>query len=51
MAPEVYKDETFDRSVDAFSFGLILYEVNVIYWAFIHDKIEHIDGFHVFDAV
>ncbi|OVA10650.1 Protein kinase domain [Macleaya cordata] len=27
MAPEVYKDEIFDRSVDAFSFGLILYEM------------------------
>jgi hypothetical protein len=27
MAPEVYKNEAFDRSVDAFSFGLILYEV------------------------
>lgn len=26
-APEVYKDELFDRSVDAFSFGLILYEM------------------------
>lgn len=27
MAPEVYKNEAFDRSVDAFSFGLILYEM------------------------
>ncbi|THU68820.1 hypothetical protein C4D60_Mb08t07880 [Musa balbisiana] len=27
MAPEVYRDEIFDRSVDAFSFGLILYEM------------------------
>ena len=27
MAPEVYKDEIFDRSVDAFSFGLVLFEV------------------------
>ncbi|KAI4304153.1 hypothetical protein MLD38_039704 [Melastoma candidum] len=27
VAPEIYKDETFDRSVDAFSFGLILYEM------------------------
>lgn len=27
MAPEVYKDDLFDRSVDAYSFGLILYEV------------------------
>lgn len=26
-APELYKDEVFDTSVDAFSFGLILYEV------------------------
>lgn len=28
MAPEVYKDEIFDRSVDAYSFGLVLYEVH-----------------------
>lgn len=27
MAPEIYKDDTFDRSVDAYSFGLIVYEV------------------------
>ncbi|KAH7685112.1 Dual-specificity kinase protein [Dioscorea alata] len=27
MAPEVYRNEIFDRSVDAFSFGLILYEM------------------------
>ncbi|KAK8942171.1 Serine/threonine-protein kinase HT1 [Platanthera guangdongensis] len=27
MAPEVYKNEIFDRKVDAFSFGLILYEM------------------------
>ena len=27
MAPEVYKDEIFDRTVDAYSFGVILYEV------------------------
>ncbi|KAI6699052.1 hypothetical protein NL676_019171 [Syzygium grande] len=27
VAPEVYNDEIFDRSVDAFSFGLILYEM------------------------
>eukprot|EP00262_Sarcandra_glabra_P016523 TRINITY_DN5425_c0_g1_i1.p1 TRINITY_DN5425_c0_g1~~TRINITY_DN5425_c0_g1_i1.p1 ORF type:complete len:474 (+),score=75.30 TRINITY_DN5425_c0_g1_i1:735-2156(+) len=27
IAPEVYRDEIFDRSVDAFSFGLILYEM------------------------
>ncbi|XP_008800972.1 integrin-linked protein kinase 1-like [Phoenix dactylifera] len=27
MAPEVYKNELFDRDVDAFSFGLILYEM------------------------
>lgn len=27
IAPEVYRDEIFDRSVDTFSFGLILYEV------------------------
>lgn len=28
MAPEVFKDEIIDRSVDAFSFGLIIYEVS-----------------------
>ncbi|KAM0946499.1 putative protein kinase TKL-Pl-5 family [Dioscorea sansibarensis] len=27
MAPEVYRNEIFDRSVDAFSFGLLLYEM------------------------
>uniref|UniRef100_A0A1D1XMP7 non-specific serine/threonine protein kinase n=1 Tax=Anthurium amnicola TaxID=1678845 RepID=A0A1D1XMP7_9ARAE len=27
VAPEVYKDEIFDRSIDAFSFGFILYEM------------------------
>ncbi|KAJ1696494.1 hypothetical protein LUZ63_005006 [Rhynchospora breviuscula] len=27
VAPEVYKNEVFDRGVDAFSFGLILYEM------------------------
>lgn len=27
MAPEIYKDEIFDRSVDVHSFGLILYEM------------------------
>ncbi|KAL5175511.1 Integrin-linked protein kinase 1 [Glycine soja] len=27
VAPEIYKDEVFDRSVDAYSFGLILYEM------------------------
>lgn len=27
VAPEIYKNEEFDRSVDAYSFGLILYEV------------------------
>ncbi|KAI8023217.1 Integrin-linked protein kinase 1 [Camellia lanceoleosa] len=27
VAPEVYKNEIFDRSVDAYSFGLILYEI------------------------
>lgn len=27
MAPEVYKDEIFDRSVDVYSFGLIVYEM------------------------
>ncbi|WVZ25347.1 hypothetical protein V8G54_003891, partial [Vigna mungo] len=26
VAPEIYKDEVFDRSVDAYSFGLIIYE-------------------------
>ncbi|CAN1197250.1 Integrin-linked protein kinase 1 [Linum perenne] len=27
MAPEVYKDEIFDRTVDAYSYGVILYEM------------------------
>ncbi|XP_010522244.1 PREDICTED: dual specificity protein kinase shkC-like isoform X1 [Tarenaya hassleriana] len=27
LAPEVYKDEAFDRSVDSYSFGVILYEM------------------------
>ncbi|KAM7266600.1 hypothetical protein ACFE04_004497 [Oxalis oulophora] len=27
LAPEIYKDEVFDRSVDSYSFGLILYEM------------------------
>ncbi|TQE02560.1 hypothetical protein C1H46_011794 [Malus baccata] len=27
VAPEIYKDEIFTRSVDAYSFGLILYEM------------------------
>ncbi|KAE9450416.1 hypothetical protein C3L33_17683, partial [Rhododendron williamsianum] len=31
LAPEVYRDEIFDRSVDVYSFGLILYEVCSIY--------------------
>lgn len=31
VAPEIYKNEEFDRSVDAYSFGLILYEV-FSYW-------------------
>ncbi|KAG2410372.1 Integrin-linked protein [Vigna angularis] len=26
VAPEIYKDEVFDRSADAYSFGLIIYE-------------------------
>jgi len=25
--PEVYKDEIFDRSIDAFSYGVILHEI------------------------
>jgi hypothetical protein len=27
-APEVYRNEPFDSSVDAFSFGFIVYEVS-----------------------
>ncbi|KQK00273.1 integrin-linked protein kinase 1 [Brachypodium distachyon] len=27
VAPEIYRNETFDRSVDTFAFGLILYEM------------------------
>ncbi|KAK1295410.1 Serine/threonine-protein kinase HT1 [Acorus calamus] len=34
VAPEVYKNEIFDRSVDVFSFGLILYEMIEGYPAF-----------------
>ncbi|WZZ54956.1 hypothetical protein YC2023_055063 [Brassica napus] len=28
VAPEIYKDEIFDRSVDSYSFGVVLYEVS-----------------------
>lgn len=28
-APELYRDEIFDKSVDAFSFAVILYEVYI----------------------
>ncbi|RXH99539.1 hypothetical protein DVH24_021341 [Malus domestica] len=35
VAPEIYKDEIFTRSVDAYSFGLILYEVPFIFTIFI----------------
>lgn len=31
MAPEIYKDDVFDRSVDAYSFGLIVYEVTTFF--------------------
>ena len=27
IAPEVYKNETFDKSVDVYSFGVMLFEV------------------------
>lgn len=27
VAPEIYKDEVFDRSVDIYSFGIVLYEM------------------------
>lgn len=30
IAPEVYKDEIFDRRVDVHSFGVILYEVHLL---------------------
>lgn len=29
IAPEIYKDEIFDKRVDVHSFGVILYEVVV----------------------
>lgn len=29
MAPEIYRGDVFDRSVDAYSFGLIVYEVPI----------------------
>ena len=36
IAPEMYRNEAFDRSVDTFAFGLILYEVcnlsNFLIW-------------------
>jgi len=31
MAPEVYKNEIFDKKVDSFSFGLILFEVSCLH--------------------
>lgn len=31
VAPEIYKDEIFDRSVDSYSFGVVLYEVGT-FW-------------------
>lgn len=30
VAPEIYKDEIFDRSVDSYSFGVVLYEVGTL---------------------
>ncbi|URE27475.1 serine threonine protein kinase [Musa troglodytarum] len=33
VAPELYKNEIFDKSVDSFSFGLILYEVCQIHFS------------------
>jgi serine/threonine protein kinase len=39
IAPEVYKNEPFDRSVDVFAFGLILYEVRkTIQSTFLHAR-------------
>lgn len=29
IAPEIYKDEIFDRSVDVYAFGVLLYEVQI----------------------
>ncbi|MQM03559.1 hypothetical protein Taro_036344 [Colocasia esculenta] len=48
MAPEVYKDEIFDRSADAFSFGLILYEVclSICPCLFGFQMIEGVPAFH-----
>lgn len=37
MAPEVYKDEIFDRSVDSYSFGVVLYEVGTAALHFLMD--------------
>jgi hypothetical protein len=31
VAPEIYKGDLFDRSVDAYSFGLIVYEVPIFF--------------------
>lgn len=33
-APEIYKDEIFDRTVDAYSFGIILYEVHFFFFIY-----------------
>ena len=40
MAPEVFKDEIIDRSVDAFSFGLILYEVSLLVFPVCLSKVK-----------
>lgn len=39
VAPEIYRDEIFDRSVDAYSFGLILYEVRTSLSIFVFRKL------------
>lgn len=35
VAPEIYKDEIFDRNADIYSFGILLYEVWFLFvWYF-----------------
>lgn len=46
MAPEVYKNEPFDKSVDVYSFGIMLYEV----YSYTPNSIVHCEALpvHIF---